>query len=1004
MTDRESRLLPGILALQLNYISKEQLVAAIAKWSDTPKRDLGPLLVEMRFITGEQLEAVAGLVSAHLARATGRGIPAGYVPSASESMDTIVMAKSGGANTSAIPAPLGPGERFQLGPEIGRGGIARVIEATDAEIGRTVALKLMLENAPGDALERFRWEARVTGKLEHPNIVPVHEVGALPGSKEIYFCMKRIYGRDMHHVIRERAKDEEEGKAVRWTLRKLVEAFRDVCRATAFAHSKGVIHRDLKPANVMLGEFGEVLVCDWGLAKDSGEKRQGMGEGRAGGEGGLGMGKGLGQEGPAKMSAADASRPVTETGEILGTPAYMSPEQARGERDLLDERSDVYSLGAILYEILTARPPYEGKTAEEVVKKVVASPLMPPSARAHVPPELEGICLRAMARRREDRYATAGELAADVESYLEGTKEKERREVLATEQVARARDAVGRWRALTKEAGEAQAQATLLNERTPEHEGPAVKKPLWDLQERVRSLQRDAITAFTEADAALASALSNIPGHRLAREVKAEMHWERFLEAEAAGDERDMQLNRQTAEQFNDGVLDARLRGDGALAVRTRAFPCRCLSHGRLVRSDELVVLGLHPWSGRSLDQPEGLGLRELEPHEAHQLRFHGSSCKSVPLTGAQVWAFRYEEIDRLLIPVTPHGGATQVPRAVLDTLFGNSPFRPRGGGVYLGRTPIPKQPWPMGSWLLVVVAEGRAPQRVPVVVVRQQDVELDLTLWAPAEVPAGFLPVAAGAFKYGGDRTGLTPSPLELLTLPDFMIARHPVTCREYAEFLNDLRRTAPDEAGKRVPRAADKSGFYWPLDPARGYVVPTAEWLKSAPEPLRAQAGRLTNTTIDWEEEWPVSGVSWEDGVAYSKWASLRTGRVFHLPTEKQWEKAARGLDGRVYPWGSTWNATHCSSNQSLKTGGRPVPVGDYPTDESPYGVRGIGGNSSDRCLNEPNDSVAGRRITRGGSWARSGMLARAMYRSGGVTREVNMAIGLRLVSSCGTPAIVG
>ncbi|MEK7468474.1 MAG: bifunctional serine/threonine-protein kinase/formylglycine-generating enzyme family protein [Planctomycetota bacterium] len=997
MNDREARLLPGVLALQLNYISKEQLVAALATWAEKPQRDLGDVLIEKRFITEVQREALAGLVSAHMARTTGRGLPAGYQPSANESMDTIVMPKAGGSNPHLSPEPLGPGERFQLGPEIGRGGIARVIEATDAEIGRTVALKLMLENAPGDALERFRWEARITGKLEHPNIVPVHEVGALPGSKEIYFCMKRIYGRDMHHVIRERAKDDEEGRATvgRWTLRRLVEAFRDVCRAVAFAHSKGVIHRDLKPANVMLGEFGEVLVCDWGLAKDRGE-RPGMGEERAGGSGGMGIGMGMGQKSAAKMTAADASRPVTETGEILGTPAYMSPEQARGDRESLDERSDVYSLGAILYEILVGRPPYEGKTAEEVVKKVVASPLMPPSARAHVPPELEAICLKAMARRQEDRFATAGELAADVESYLEGTKEKERREGLAAGQVGKARDAVARWRALTKEAADANAEVMRLHESIPEYEGPSGRKPLWDMEERARTLDRDSITAFTEADAALASALSNVPGHHEAREVKAEMYWERFLEAESAGDERDMQLNRQTAEQFNDGVLDARLRGDGALSIRTRVFPCRCLSHGRLVRSDELGVLGLHPWSGRSLDQPDGLGLRELEPHEAHHLRLHSASCKPAPLNGAQVWAFRYEELDRLLIPTTPHGGATQVPRAVLDALFGSSPFRPRGGGVYLGRTPIPRQPWPMGSWLLIVVAEGRAPQRVPIVVVRQHDIELDLTLWAPEEIPAGFLPVAAGEFKYSGDKVGLAPNPLEHLTLPDFLIARNPVTCREYADYLNDVRRTAPEEAARRVPRAADKSGFYWPLDAAKGYAVPTADWLKAAPEAVRAQVAKLTNTTIDWEEDWPVTGISWEDGVVYSKWSSLRAGRLFHLPTEKQWEKSVRGPDGRVYPWGSTWEATFASSQQSHRTGGRPYPVSTYPTDESPYGVRGLGGNSSDRCLNEPNDMLPGRRITRGGSWARSGMLARAMYRSGGVTREVNGAIGIRLSSA--------
>lgn len=648
MNDRETRLLSGILALQLNYISKEQLAAAIAVWSEAPQGDVADILIERRMLSEAQREAVAGLVSAHIARLTGRGLPPQEKADARETSETVVMTHAREAGTIP-PVPLAPGDRFRIGPEIGRGGLARVVEATDAEIGRTVALKLMLEDAPGDALQRFSYEARVTGRLEHPNIVPVHEVGVLPGSKEIFFCMKRIYGRDMHQVIRER----------KWKQRRMVEALRDVCHAVAYAHSKGVIHRDLKPANVMMGDFGEVLVVDWGLAI-----MRGAGEASRGGV-------------PSRAEAGvdGLVAPITEDGEILGTPAYMPPEQARGERDEVDEQSDVYALGAILYEILTERPPFEGRTPQEIVKKVAQSPLMPPSARAAPPPpELEAICLRAMARRKEDRYGSAQELAADLEAYLEGTKERERREALASEQLVRAKAAIERWKRLTAEAAEAAREAEKLEQDIPMHESLENKQVLWRTEDRARGLERDSISAFTEADAALTSALSNVPGHRAAREMKAEIYWARFLEAEGAGDERAMQLARQTAEQFNDGILDARLRGDGTLEVRTRAYPCRCLLNGRAVRAEELGVFGIHPWTGR--ERASGAdALHDPGTPDALHLRMHGATCAPVALAGAQVWAYRFEEIGRVLVPVTPHAGTTPCPRAALDHLFGDSPW-----------------------------------------------------------------------------------------------------------------------------------------------------------------------------------------------------------------------------------------------------------------------------------------------------------------------------------------
>ncbi|MCC6740819.1 MAG: serine/threonine protein kinase [Planctomycetia bacterium] len=298
---------------------------------------------------------------------------------------------------SAAHAPATAGmalsTRYSLGRILGRGGVARVVEAMDADLGRQVALKVLDAKAPRPAVMRLQHEARTTGQLEHPNIVPVHELGVLPATGEAFFAMKRIVGRDMRQVIREAA----------WSPGRLIEAFRDVCRAVAYAHSKGVIHRDLKPANVMLGDFGEVLVVDWGLA--------------------IAVGPRVASGDATPLEAAKRNLRRTPAGYVQGTPSYMSPEQAAGSTEEIDERTDVYSLGATLYEILAGRAPFESGSPAETMRLVLAGDLTKPSMYRTVSPELERICLRAMALRREDRYGSVVELGTDIEDYLHAPPE-----------------------------------------------------------------------------------------------------------------------------------------------------------------------------------------------------------------------------------------------------------------------------------------------------------------------------------------------------------------------------------------------------------------------------------------------------------------------------------------------------------------------------------------------------------------------------------------------------
>jgi serine/threonine-protein kinase len=278
-----------------------------------------------------------------------------------------------------------------------------IVRAVDPELGRPVAIKVILGGlgASRHQVARFLREARITSQLAHPNIPPVHDLGRTTEG-QLYFVMKWIEGHSLAEVL---GKITALGEGALATERPvLLRAMVRVCEALAFAHSRGVIHRDLKPANVMLGEFGEVLVMDWGLARlaeeaDIDSSRTGL--------------------------VAETDPLETQEGHVLGTPAYMPPEQAEGKVGRIDERSDVYALGALLYTILTGEPPFRGANSRATLVLVVEGRLVGPRERvpgAMIPPALEAIVLKAMARRPDDRYRSVEELQADLEAHLLGRR------------------------------------------------------------------------------------------------------------------------------------------------------------------------------------------------------------------------------------------------------------------------------------------------------------------------------------------------------------------------------------------------------------------------------------------------------------------------------------------------------------------------------------------------------------------------------------------------------
>jgi len=928
--------------------------------------------------------------------------------------------------------------KYLFDKEIGHGGMGVVLETVDQDIRRKVAMKVMppstKENIP--LIKRFLEEAQITGQLEHPNIVPVHEIG-IDDESTAYFTMKLVRGEDLEAIISKMADGNHE-YLKKYSLGSLIQIFMKVCDGIGYAHSKGVLHRDLKPENIMVGSFGEVLVMDWGVSKV------------------------LGRE---EMQTVESSMPFHEKeasfqtieGQVMGTPSYMSPEQAMGNISELDERSDVFSLGGILYKILTYQAPYKGESGLDKLDKARGRMLVPPDLRApdnQIPPELNAICMKAMARDKENRYANALELKNDLQLYLDGKSVSAKKDNLlirakkwiirnkvASMGIAAAVICLVIGIVLTAMYGQKKKQETIAN-LLNQGQQASVAARYEEAEETffsVLGLDRDNIQARKGISLVSGKALA-LKNKRLAKEkvkeantlfenkdyIKAyDAYVSTFaLDPDSKEARQGIKVSALMAEKQKAQKKIAPIILETKNLTNRKKEIDKSIAH--LTAKVEKLKSKIKGYEGFGVKKPLWATEKTLLSTKIDNLKIeskiiskyitvisHDGQNKEARNALAQIYYNKYNEAETLqnieemayfkeliltfddgyyknllkrdgtlTLTSTPKIDAYYIYRFIEgpDRRMIPAPFRP--AAFFTARknsvedktmqgidpefklskaafTPIQKiltfknynllkqidrLRLPSGSYLIILKKKGCLDTRTPVLIKRGEDKTIEsVKILKKRDVPEGFVYIPKGKSIIGGDPSAPYSVERTKKFIPGFLISRNEITVKEYLKFINYLEARIPGSAEKYLPRKAPSSGFYW-----------------------KKSGSRYKST---FPLDWPVLGISWNDARAYCKWMGLQYKDKkwkFRLPEDWEWEKAARGVDGRFFPWGNYFDYRFCSMANSKK-GKRngPDKIGSFPLDESVFGVRDIAGNISEWCQTF-FDQEKNIRINRGSAWS--------------------------------------
>jgi len=740
--------------------------------------------------------------------------------------------------------PPGQASRYQRLEFLGQGSYGHVFAVRDRVLGRTVAMKILkAERASDKMFARFLHEMRATAALEHPGIVPIYDADMLPDGRPFY-TMKKIDGTTLSTRLSQSLAEA--------TIRPAVALLHRASQAVAYAHEHHVIHQDLKPSNIMLGPFGELRVLDWGLVWRD-----------------------------------------TFLGEVRGTPGYMSPEQARGEA--ATRAADVYSLGCILWQILTGLPPYGDRPSDEIVAAHRNGQPFE-SAPSHVPSDLVDIAHRATAPLPTNRYADAGDLAEALAGWLDGARRHER----ARKMAEAARETVPLLRAKRREAARHMDRAQAVMKSVETWRPDAAKVEAWTQEDAARALTLEADRLQAQAEQALYAALRIAPDQVALHAELARRHLAHHRSAESRRHENDA----TRAEVYLRAHLEA-LPADDSTRTRGAAY-----------------------------------------------LRGKGALSLLTDPPGVEVLLHRFERHNRRQVPV-----------------FERS----------LGKTPLREVSLAMGSYLCILRATGRPDVHYPVHIERQ-------ALWdgvppghsepQPIVIPEQLAPrecyVPAGWYRSGGDPVASHGLPARRLWCGGTIFQRFNVTNREYIAFLDHLvGQGAEAEALRYAPRDASHNEeepgalIYGRDGSGRFQLVPDPD-------------GDL------WLPDWPVCMVDWSSARRFASWRAARAGQPWRLPGELEWEKAARGVDGRLFPWGDWLDPSWCCIGDGHPERSLVADVDTFPVDESVYGVRGLSGNMADHCADpflrdgppirgarvprphQGDPTPCRYRVVRGGSWA--------------------------------------
>ncbi|MHC4729884.1 MAG: bifunctional serine/threonine-protein kinase/formylglycine-generating enzyme family protein [Planctomycetota bacterium] len=794
-------------------------------------------------------------------------------------------------------------DKFVVENSIGRGGMGEVFLVSDKDLRRQVAMKVL---RPDMGLGReprlhFVAEAQATSQLEHPGIPPVHDIG-VTGDGRPYFTMKLVRGRTLAEVLRDLVLKRREVQR-EYTLHRLVTILERIAETLHFSHERGVIHRDLKPENIMLGDYGEVHLVDWGLARVRGDSAE---------------------YGRVETARTEAGL-ETQYGEVKGTLLYMSPEQARGETETLDGRTDIYALGCVLYEVLTLHPAFDPHD-KELFAKVQAGDcpdIERRDPRRHVPPALARIGRAAMAKGREDRYESARELADALRTWLDGTSEKERRREEARKLVKKGQNSAKEYELFKGFLAEAEAT---VEAETAKYEGwqpVAEKQSLLEARKHAEALRIRAASAFAATTHSFNAALAVEEENAVALQALATLWKGRLIEAEQSGDEEE--------------------------AAHARAMTTRCSSglSVLLASGGPQIYFGEHPPVSKEFED-----LSAYAENLRAFLRGNGSLTLVSHPPGAEARLYRYDESEEGVLVAE--------------------------GEQVLGQTPLGPVDLKMGSYLCILRKEGFRDTRYPVHITRGRQWKGEVKLRTDEEIGERFVYVPGGPFIYGEGRATRT------VELPDFAIAKYPVTFREYGEFLDTL-----DDQEARERCAHTENETYVEQGETGGWQ-PKADLLD---DDIRALYRKRYGE--GFELRLPVYGVSWDDAVAYCRWKTKTTGQEWRLPTEQEREKAARGVDGRTFAWGDLADASLGKCRDSRPENSQPEPVGAFPTAASVYGMGDASGGLMD-WTDSWFDDRRSLRVLRGGSWIDSVALLRCSDRYAVGPRHRLSAVGFRCARS--------